>query len=317
MPSTVTEDRIAAVRRFNRFFTRKIGVLREGLLESPYSLTEARVLFELAHRDNPTAAELCRDLELDPGYLSRILGRFQRRGLVERIPSDRDRRERLMRLTEAGRQAFALLDARSATEVRAMLATLAESDQRRLLGAMEVIRSILEDESLGKPSDLVVLRPPEPGDFGWIVSKHGALYAREYGWNEEFEGFVAGIVTDFLGHFKPARERCWMAEMEGEVVGSAVVAEKDADTAKLRLLIVDPRARGLGIGTRLVGECIRFARRTGYLTLMLWTNDILHEARHIYEKLGFRLTAREPHHSFGHDLVGETYELDFRDAPRG
>lgn len=308
MPPESMEERIELVRRFNRFFTRKIGVLHEGLLDSPFSLTEARVIFELAHREGPTAAELCRDLGLDAGYLSRLLGRLEQQGLVCRVRSERDGRERLMRLTESGREAFRMLDGRSREEVREWLGALAEPDRESLLASMGVIEKVLDPERGKRFSEPFVVRPPEPGDFGWIISRHGALYAREYHWDETFEGFVAEIVGAYIAHFNPARERCWMAEMDGEPVGSIVLAEKDEATAKLRLLIVEPRARGLGVGTRLVQECIRFARRVGYRTLMLWTNHILLEARHIYEKLGFRLTASEPHHSFGHDLIGETWE---------
>ncbi|NPV69246.1 MAG: MarR family transcriptional regulator [Firmicutes bacterium] len=308
MPADTLEDRISAVRHFNRFFTRQIGVLREGLLHSPYSLTEARILFELAHRDNLTASELVRELGLDAGYLSRTLARFEEQGLIERVRSEQDGRQRLLRLTEEGKNAFSLLDRRSRDEVAEMLNDLSEEDQQRLLKAIHTIESIL-DRKRFKFSEPFFLRPHEPGDMGWVTHRHGVLYAQEYGWDERFEALVAQIVADFINNFKPARERCWIAEMNGEIVGSVFVVEASETVAKLRLLLVEPKARGLGLGTRLVEECIRFARRTGYKKLVLWTNSVLEEARHIYEKVGFTLVAQEAHHSFGHDLIGETWEL--------
>ncbi len=304
------EDKVSAVRRFNRFFTRRIGVLREGLLHSPYSLTEARILFELAQRDNLTASDLCRDLGLDPGYLSRILARFEQQGLMDRARSENDGRQRLLRLTPAGEEAFALLDKRSHDEVLEMLNDLTEEDQRRLLKAMHTIESMLDRDF--KFSEPFFLRQHEPGDMGWVTHRHGVLYAQEYGWDERFEALVAQIVADFINNYNPARERCWIAEMNGEIVGSAFVVQASETVAKLRLLLVEPKARGLGLGSRLVQECIRFARRSGYQKLTLWTNDVLLAARHIYEKMGFTLVAREAHHSFGHDLVGETWELDLK-----
>jgi len=302
------EDRVSAVRHFNRFFTRRIGVLREGLLHSPYSLTEARILFELARRDNLTASDLCRDLGLDPGYLSRILARLEQQGLMDKARSENDGRQRLLRLTPAGEEAFALLDKRSHDEVLEMLSDLGEEDQRRLLKAMHTIESVLNRDF--KFSEPFFLRQHEPGDMGWVTHRHGVLYAQEYGWDERFEAFVAQIVADFINNYNPARERCWIAEMNGEIVGSAFVVQASETAAKLRLLLVEPKARGLGLGSRLVQECIRFARRSGYQKLTLWTNDVLLAARHIYEKMGFTLVAREEHHSFGHDLVGETWELE-------
>ncbi len=302
------EDKVSAVRRFNRFFTRRIGVLREGLLHSPYSLTEARILFELAQRDNLTASDLCRDLGLDAGYLSRILARFEQQGLVDKARSENDGRQRLLRLTPAGEEAFALLDKRSHDEVLEMLNDLAEEDQRRLLKAMHAIESVLDRDF--KFSEPFFLRQHEPGDMGWVAHRHGVLYAQEYGWDERFEALVAQIVADFINNYQPARERCWMAEMNGEIVGSIFLVQASETVAKLRLLLVEPKARGLGLGNRLVQECIRFARRCGYQKLTLWTNDVLTAARHIYEKNGFTLVAREAHHSFGHDLVGETWELN-------
>ncbi len=301
------DSRIDAVRRFNRFFTRRIGVLREGLLHSPYTLTEARVLFEIAHRDELTASDLWRELGLDPGYLSRILGRLEQSGLIGKARSETDGRRRLLSLTPEGREAFSLLDSRSREEVAEMLGELSEVDQRRLLEAMRTIESVLDRGF--KFSEPFLLRPHEPGDMGWVVHRHGVLYAREYGWDERFEGLVARIVADFIDGYDPARERCWIAEMNGERVGCVFVVKGGDTVAKLRLLLVEPGARGLGLGTRLVEECIRFARRSGYETLTLWTNSVLDAARHIYQERGFELVEEEAHHSFGHDLVGESWEL--------
>ncbi len=303
----VLETRIDAVRRFNRFFTRRIGVLREGLLHSPYSLTEARVLFEISHREEVTASDLWRELGLDPGYLSRILGRLERGGLVGRVRSETDGRRRLLSLTPEGKEAFSLLDNRSREEVAEMLGDLSEGDQRRLLEAMRTIESVLERDF--KFSEPFVLRPHEPGDMGWVVHRHGVLYAREYGWDERFEGLVARIVADFIDGYDSARERCWIAELNGERVGCVFVVKGGDTVAKLRLLLVEPEARGLGLGTRLVEECIRFARRSGYKTLTLWTNSVLDAARHIYQEQGFMLVEEEAHYSFGHELVGESWEL--------
>ena len=303
----VLETRIDAVRRFNRFFTRRIGVLREGLLHSPYSLTEARVLFEIAHRDELTASDLWRELGLDPGYLSRILGRLEQSGLIGKARSETDGRRRLLSLTPEGKDAFSLLDNRSREEVAEMLGDLSEGDQRRLLEAMRTIESILDKGF--KFSEPFLLRQHEPGDMGWVVHRHGVLYAREYGWDERFEGLVAQIVADFINGYDPARERCWIAELNGERVGCVFVVKGGDTVAKLRLLLVEPGARGLGLGTRLVEECIRFARRSGYKTLTLWTNSVLDAARHIYQEQGFELVEEEAHHSFGRDLVGESWEL--------
>lgn len=302
-----SKERINAVRQFNRFFTRQIGVLREGLLHSPYSLTEARILFEFGHNNQVTASRLGRELGLDAGYLSRILARFEQQGLLEKVRSENDGRQFLLSLTAEGQAAFALLDQRSRDEVSEMLESLSDEEQQRLLKAMQNIESVLTKGF--KFSEPFLLRPHEPGDMGWITHRHGVLYAQEYGWNEHFEALVAQIVSDFIKNYNPERERCWIAEMHGEIVGSVFVVQSSDTVAKLRLLLVEPKARGLGLGTRLVEECIRFARRRGYQKLMLWTNSVLVEARHIYEKTGFKLVAEEAHHSFGHDLVGETWEL--------
>jgi DNA-binding MarR family transcriptional regulator/GNAT superfamily N-acetyltransferase len=300
--------RIDAVRRFNRFFTRRIGVLREGLLHTPYSLTEARVLFEVANRAEATASDFSRELGLDPGYLSRILAGLERRGLIQKTPSESDGRRRILSLTPEGLEAFALLDARSREEIAELLGGLPEEQQRGLLGAMRTIETIL-DKGL-KFSEPFFVRTQGPGDMGWVVQSHGGLYFREYGWDEHFEALVARIVADFIDHYDPSMERCWIAEMEGERVG-CVFCVKETDTAaKLRLLLVEPGARGLGLGGHLVDECIRFARRCGYQTLTLWTNSVLEVARRIYEERGFRLVGEEEHHSFGKDLLGQNWKLE-------
>lgn len=308
MTADTLEERIGAVRHFNRFFTRRIGVLREGLLHSPYSLTESRILFELAHRESPTASDLGRELGLDPGYLSRTLARLEQQGLIERVRAEQDGRQRLLRLTPDGENAFSILDRRSRDEVAEMLNDLGEEEQKCLLKAMCNIERVLNRGF--KFSGPFFLRPHEPGDMGWVTHRHGVLYAQEYGWDERFEALVAQIVSEFISNYKPARERCWIAELNGEIIGSVFVVQASETVAKLRLLLVEPKARGLGLGTRLVEECIRFARRTGYSKLMLWTNNVLKDARHIYQKTGFTLVTQEAHHSFGHDLIGETWELE-------
>ncbi|HVR99628.1 MAG TPA: helix-turn-helix domain-containing GNAT family N-acetyltransferase [Thermoanaerobaculia bacterium] len=300
-------QRIEAVRRFNRFYTQQIGVLHEGLVKSPFSLTEARVMWELAHREEATAAELGRELGLDAGYLSRILNGFQKQGLINRRPSEADGRQSLLRLTEQGREAFAGLDGSTRMEIEALLGNLPASEQGRLIRAMETIHELLGPPAESKAPYLI--RSPQPGDMGWIVHRHGALYAEEYGWDEHFEALVAKIVVEFVESFDPKRERCWIAEKDGEIVGSVFLVKASDNVAKLRLLLVEPKARGLGIGGRLVDECTRFARRAGYQKIMLWTNSVLTGARRIYEKAGYRLVHEEPHHNFGHDLVGETWEL--------
>ncbi len=307
MVTETSEQRIGVVRQFNRFFTRQIGVLREGLLHSPYTLTEARILFELGHRDSVTASDLCRELGLDPGYLSRVLARLEQQGLLEKVRPENDGRQRLLQLTSEGRNAFAILDQRSRDEVSEMLSDLGEEEQQCLLKAMQTIESVLTKGL--KYSEPFFLRSHVPGDMGWVAHRHGVLYAQKYGWDEHFEALVAQIVADFINNYNPERERCWIAEMDGEIIGSVFVVQSSQTVAKLRLLLVEPKARGLGLGTRLVEECIHFARRRGYQKLMLWTNSVLLEARHIYEKTGFKLIAEEAHHSFGHDLIGETWEL--------
>jgi DNA-binding MarR family transcriptional regulator/GNAT superfamily N-acetyltransferase len=299
---------VSAVRRFNRFYTKQIGVLREGHLESAFSLTEVRVMYELAHRDGPTSSELVRELGLDSGYLSRILRGFERRGLIEKTKSERDARQAHLRLTDAGRAAFALLDSRADDEIAALVERVSRDDWRRLTDAMRTIERVLSPAHESKRSYLV--RTHQPGDIGWVVYRHGVLYAREYGWDERFEALVAQIVADFVHNLDPRRERCWIAEQDGERVGSVFLVKKTDTVAKLRLLLVEPMARGLGIGHRLVDECIRFARHAQYQRITLWTNSILHAARRIYEQAGFQLVSEEPHAMFGESLTGQTWELE-------
>jgi len=307
MGTTQREARIEAVRRFNRFYTRRLNLLQEGRLYSPYSLAEARVLYELAHRKGLTASTLGGELGLDPGYLSRILRSFRRRGLVARERSSSDARRSLLSLTAAGRKAFAPLEARSRRELWSLLGGLSDERQARFVAAISAAEGALADSDGAKAPYL--LRQHRPGDFGWIIGRHGALYAREYRWDGSFEALVAEIAAHFIRNYDPKCERCWIAEKDGVNVGSVMLVRKSKTVAKLRLLLVEPEARGLGIGARLVEECIRFAREAGYRKITLWTNSILTAARHIYERAGFVLTQSEAHRSFGHDLVGETWEL--------
>jgi len=299
--------RIDAVRAFNRFYTQRIGALREGFLASAFSLSEVRVLYELAHRPRTTAAELARDLGLDAGYLSRILRRFAERGLVSRKRSADDGREAILTLAARGRKAFAPLESRQRDEVKQLIAHLTPGEQQRIVAAMSTIETLLSPHDRRGPAFL--LRTHQPGDIGWVISRHSALYAQEYGWDESFEVLVGEIAITFLREFDPKRERCWIAERDGHNVGSVFLVKKSERVAQLRLLLVEPEARGLGIGRRLVDECVAFAKRSGYARIVLWTNDILHAARHIYESCGFHLTEAEKHHSFGHDLVGQYWEL--------
>ncbi len=304
------ERDIDQMRGFNRFYTQKIGVLSEGLLDSPFALTEVRVLWELAHRGDTTAGELARALNLDPGYLSRIVAGFGRRGLVARTVSATDRRRQQLALTKRGRRAFAPLDRRSHDEVGALLQRLTPEERRRLLAAMRTVESLLGDRSARAAPYL--LRSHRPGDIGWVIARHGALYHEEYGWDQSFEALVAEIAAKFLRNFDPQREHCWIAERDGVPIGSVFCVAQSRRVAKLRLLLVEPAARGTGLGSALVGECIRFARGAGYHRLTLWTNDILVAARHIYERFGFRLVKEEKHNSFGHDLVGQYWDLALR-----
>jgi DNA-binding MarR family transcriptional regulator/GNAT superfamily N-acetyltransferase len=302
------ERQVESVRRFNRFYTRQIGVLEEGMLASPYSLAEVRVLYELAHRDQPTATEVGRALGLDGGYLSRILRGFQQRGLVDSTPSAADGRQNLLRLTGQGREIFDSLDARARAAVGAMLSRLPAPEQCRLTAAMQAVEAVLAEEPDSR--EPYHLRPHRSGDMGWIVHRHGVLYAHEYGFDERFEALVAEIVAKFVRELDPERERCWIAERDGEIIGSVCLVKESDKVAKLRLLLVEPKARGLGLGRRLVGECIRFARRTGYEKITLYTDAALRAARRLYEDAGFRLVREEPHRSWGPDSLGQTWELE-------
>ena len=297
-------EHVDAIRRFNRFYTRRIGVLPEGYLGTPYTLAEARVLYELAHTPDPTATALGRALGLDLGYLSRLLAGLKRRGLVQSHRATHDARQSLLALTEKGRKAFGALNARSRDETASLLSEVPESQKQRVVHAMATIEATLS----GKPG-AITLRTHRPGDLGWVVERHGALYFAEYGWDERFEALVAGIVRDFVTNFNAQGERCFIAELDGERMGSAFVVRQSATVAKLRLLIVDPQARGLGLGKRLVEECVAFAREKRYRKLVLWTQANLLAARGIYKSLGFRRTAREPHNAFGPRVMGEYWEL--------
>jgi DNA-binding MarR family transcriptional regulator/GNAT superfamily N-acetyltransferase len=300
------EDRVAAVRTFNRFYTKVIGLLDEGLLDTPYSLTEARVMFELGQQEAIEVAELRQRLGLDGGYLSRVLQRLQGAELLTKERSNSDARRQRVRLTKEGRREFRNLDRRSQTEIRKILDRAGEGEQRRLVSAMTSIQGVLEE---APRSNMFVLRPPHSGDFGWVVHRHGVVYAHEYGWDETFEALVARIVADYVDHRDPKREAAWIAEIEGEPVGCVFCVKKEETIAQLRLMLVEPRARGMGIGSRLCEECIRFARRAGYQRMMLWTNDVLEDARRIYKRAGFQVVEEERHHSFGHDLVGQNWWL--------
>jgi len=300
-------DHIGAVRRFNRFYTRQIGLLGKGYLGSPFTLAEVRVLYELAHRDAPTAAEIAKALALDAGYLSRMLGSFRERGYLARQTSKQDARQSHLSLTRKGRAAFGGLEAKSEAEVARMIERLLAGEQSRLTAAMGTIERLLGERA--EPQTPYLLRTHQPGDMGWVIHRHGVLYAEEYGWDERFEALVARIGAEFVDKFDAKRERCWIAERDGAIVGSVFLVKKSDRVAKLRLLLVEPSARGLGIGARLVEECVRFARQARYRKITLWTQSILDAARGIYRKNGFRVVKRERHASFGHKLVGEIWEL--------
>lgn len=296
---------VDAVRRFNRFYTRRVGALRGGMHGSPYPLPEARLLYELGRRGECTATEIGRELDLDAGYLSRLIQSLKRRGVLQAKRSEADARASMLSLTAKGRKAFSLLDSRSRDEVSAMLGALPEPEQGRLVRAMQTVETLLNDPAGGE----IMLRGHRVGDMGWVVHRHGVLYAEEQGWGERFEVLVAAIVAGFVEHFDPTCERCWIAEMDGDPVGSAFVVKQSKSTAKLRLLLVEPRARGRGLGKRLVQECIAFAREKGYRRLVLWTQSTLRPARAIYKACGFQLKKSEKHASFGVKLTGEYWEL--------
>ena len=303
------EARIAAVRRFSRFYTRQLGLLQESLVQTRFSLAQARVLYELANRDSVTASELAADLDLDHGYLSRILRRFAEDGLLGKKRAANDGRQSVITITAKGRKAFAPLNKGSHDQVAAMLEQLSVAEQQRVVGAMNTVESLLGSSSQSSPKiPAIILRAHQPGDMGWVTSAHGAIYAQEYGWDMRFEALVAKVTAEFIDNLDAKRERCWIAELDGERVGSVFVVRKNDEVAKLRLLIVDPRARGLKLGTRLVAEALRFAKTAGYSSMTLWTQSILTAARGIYQRAGFQLTAQDPHRSFGADLIGETWE---------
>ena len=309
MASAARPDaRVASVRGFNRFYTKQIGLLRNGYLHSTFSLSQVRVLYELAHRDGLTATDLCKELDLDAGYLSRILLGFSKCGFLLRKPSENDARQTHLALSQKGKNVFAQLDSKTQAEVETMLAGLSSGEQIRLIEAMQTIERLLGAQSETKTPYL--LRLHQPGDIGWVIHRHGALYAQEFGWDERFEALVAEIVARFIRKFDARRERCWIAEKDGGVAGSVFLVRESEKVARLRLLLVEPSARGLGIGNRLVDECTRFARQAGYKKITLWTQSILHAARHIYKKAGYRLVKQERHREFGYDLLGETWDLN-------
>jgi len=298
---------VAAVRGFNRFYTRQIGLLNDGLYHTEFSLAEVRVLYEIAHHEHLCASELTRDLGLDPGYLSRLLSNLEKRGLLQKTPAEQDRRQLLLRLTASGHEVFSKLDEASSRQITTLLDKLSPSQQRRLASAMADIQALLGKASSSQP---YLLRTHQPGDLGWIVQRHGALYSQEYGYDERFEALVAGIIAEFVKSFDPARERCWVAEKDGENVGSVMLVQKSKTIAKLRLLLVEPSARGMGIGRRLIEECIRFARQARYKKIRLWTQNELESARYLYEQAGFHLVSKQPHNSWSrNNLIAETWEL--------
>jgi DNA-binding MarR family transcriptional regulator/predicted GNAT family acetyltransferase len=309
-----TSDRVAGVRQFNRFYTRQIGLLRQGIVGTAFSLTEGRVLYEIARRGQTTAAELVAELCLDPGYLSRLVRGFVTSGLIVSTRSATDRRQSLLTLTDRGRNTFATLDRRSQEEIGGLLRRLNEDEQRRLLGAMATIQSLLAPAAAPAAPDAVVLRPHRADDLSWVLARHAAIYGREYGWGIQFTILVAGIIAEFKPGRAPAREGCWIAERDGEPVGSVMLVDAGDGAAKLRLLIVEPQARGHGIGRQLVGHCVSFARAAGYRKITLWTQSVLTDARRIYEGAGFVRVEEKPHCSFGVDLIGETWELELQDA---
>lgn len=308
---TKEDGAITEIRRFNRFYTRYIGVVNSSVLKTEFSLAEARVLYELANRETPTASEVGKALGMDPAHVSRILRGHQRRGLIARERSEKDGRQALLRLTAKGRKTFGTLDTRSRDQVETMLASLSPGGPARMIGAIRTIEELLGERSPERKGPRpYILRTHQPGDMGWVIARHGVLYAQEYGWDETFEGLVAEIAGEFLQKFDPKKERCWIAEQDGENVGSIFLVKKTATVAKLRLLIVEPTARGSGIGRRLVSECVRHARQVGYKKMTLWTQSHLHAARKLYEEAGFRLTKSWAVHSWGKDMVSETWDLD-------
>ncbi len=304
----MTSPPIAAVRRFNRFYTHQLGLLKEDVYNSSFSLSQVRVLYELAHRDHSSASLLIKDLSLDPGYLSRILRALEKEGLLTKSESQEDKRQQLLSLTARGCEVFGELNAASDRQIGELLKKLSAGDQRRLVAAMSEIEKLLGANAA--PGGGYLLRSHQPGDMGWLVHRHGVLYSQEYGYDERFEALVAKIAADFIQNLDPKREHCWVAEKDGENVGCVFLVKKSQTVAKLRVLLVEPSARGMGIGRRLVEECIRFARRAGYKKIMLWTQSELHNARRIYQQAGFCLVGKQKHDSWGREgLVAETWEL--------
>jgi DNA-binding MarR family transcriptional regulator/GNAT superfamily N-acetyltransferase len=311
MSADQLQEKVEAVRRFDRFYTKRLGLLKPGFLKTQFPLTQARIIYELAQRDDLTASELTRTLDIDAGYLSRILSTFEKDGLIQKSPSKSDNRHQLLNLTTQGRKAFSILNERSKQRNTALLQSLSPEDQQRLVQAMLTVESLLGGQP--KPAAPFILRPHRPGDIGWIIHRHGVLYAEEYGWDETMEALIADILARFIQHHDPRREYLWIAEQDGERVGSILVVDAGEEVAQLRILLVEPKARGRGIGKRLIQECLDFSKRAGYKKIKLWTQSILVEARHLYEKAGFTLVERKPHHSFGHDLAAEIWELPLRE----
>ncbi len=304
---------IAAVRRFNRFYTREVGLLRKTFLDTPWSLGEMRVLWEIAHVDAPTASDLGKSLDLDTAYLSRMLNRFEKEGLISRTRSKADARQSHLKLTAKGRTAFGQADKRQAANTAAMLDKLKAPEQARLVEAMGSIEALLGRRESQLRS--YTLRDPKPGDYGWIVARNAEIYAEEYGWLGPFEGVCAQIVADYVKHYDQKLERCWIAEMAGERVGCVMLVKDDpkakkADVARIRLLLLDPKARGMGLGATLVEECIRFSRERGYRRVTLWTHKELTAARAIYKKFGFLKTGEESHDDWGGKATSEFWDLD-------
>lgn len=309
--SNIDTKQIEEVRAFSRFYTSIMGWLDQGLLQSKFTLTEARVIFELAHRGATDVAEVRSAMQIDGAHLSRILSRFDSAGLIARTRSADDGRRQVVELTKAGREAFETVNERSDEQAKRLLEGVTPDDRGTLLTSLRSVRTILGDD-VARALAAIVIRPLRPGDLGWVVERHGALYAEEYGWDQTFEALVAKIVADYGVSHDSARESAWIAELNGVRVGCVFCVRADDDIAKLRLLLVDPSARGHGIGSRLVDECVRFARQVGYREMTLWTNDVLTAARRIYERTGFELVDEDKHHSFGHDLVGQNWNLTLR-----
>ncbi len=303
-------DSVDEIRRFNRFYTKRIGLLNRGILKTRFPLTQARVIFELAQHEQSTASDLTNELDIDPGYLSRILASFEKDGLIRKVQSESDNRQWFLKLTSKGKRSFSVLNNRSRQEVGALLQSLSGDDQYRLLSAIHTMEEVLGARP--KPITSYLLRPHRPGDIGWITQRHGVLYSEEYGFDETFEALVAEILARFIQNYDHKRERIWIAEQDGERVGSVMIAHTGNKVAQLRLFLVEPKVRGKGIGKRLIDECIDFSKRSRYRKIKLWTQSTLLAARHLYSKAGFERTEQKPHTSFGHDLIAEVWELKLR-----